>query len=94
MLNFFYKCILIVSQTIKTNIYSEFQIFDTMFNYFKYLKKKKINVYFLTNIVIKICNKVSTKHTKYYLRTKELNNTLYNFVNILNFTQKINFYKF
>jgi len=41
MLNFFYKCILIVSQTIKTNIYLEFQIFDTMFNYFKYLKRKK-----------------------------------------------------
>jgi hypothetical protein len=94
ILNSFYKYILIVLRTINTNIYLKFRIFNAIFNYFKHLEKIiKTNVYFLTNIVIKICNKVSTKFTKYYLRTKELNNILYNFVNILDFTQKINLYK-
>ncbi len=94
ILNSFYKYILIVLRTINTNIYLKFRIFNAIFNYFKHLEKIiKTNVYFLTNIVIKICNKVSTKFIKYYLRTKELNNILYNFVNILDFTQKINLYK-
>jgi len=47
----------------------------------------------LTNIVIKIYNKALTKFAKYYLRIKELDNMLYNFVNILDFTQKVNLYK-
>ncbi len=94
MLNFFYKCTLIISRTINTNIYLEFRIFNVMFNYLKHLKKIIIiNVYSLTNIVIKICNKVLIKLAKYYLRIEELDNTLYNLVNILNFTQKINLYK-
>ncbi len=94
MLNSFYKYTLIISRIININIYLEFWIFDAIFSYLEYLKKIiRVNVYFLTNIVIKICNKVSTKFAKYYLRTKELNNTLYNLVNILDFTQKVNFYK-
>ncbi len=94
ILNFFYKYTLIILQTININIYLEFRIFDTIFNYLKYLKKIIIiNIYFSTNIVIKICNKVLTKLAKYYLRTKKLNNILYNFVNILDFTQKVNLYK-
>ncbi len=94
MLNSFYKCILIISRTINIDIYLEFRIFNAIFNYLKYLKKIiRVNIYFLTNIVIKTCNKVSTKLAKYYSKIKELNNTLYNLVNILNFTQKINLYK-
>jgi len=57
-----------------------------MFNYLKYLKKIiRINIYFSKNIIFKICNKVLTKFAKYYLKMKELNNTLYNLVNILDF---------
>jgi len=94
ILNFFYKYIFIVLQTINTNIYLKFRIFDTIFNYFKYLKKKKkINIYFLKNIVLKICNKVSTKLAKYYLKIEKLDNILYNFVNILDSIQKVSFYK-
>jgi len=64
-----------------------------MFNYLKHLKKIiKINVYSLTNIVIKICNKALIKLAKYYLRIVELDYMLYNLVNILKFTQKINIY--
>jgi len=81
-------------QTINTSIYLKFRVFDTIFNYLKYLEKIiRINIYFLTNIVIKICNKVSTKFAKYYSRTKELNNILYNLINILDFTQKASLYK-
>jgi len=94
ILNSFYKYTLIVLQTINTSIYLKFRVFDTIFNYLKYLEKIiRINIYFLTNIVIKICNKVSTKFAKYYSRTKELNNILYNLINILDFTQKASLYK-
>jgi len=94
ILNSFYKYTLIVLRTINTSIYLEFQIFNVIFNYFKYLEKIiRVNVYSSTNIVLKTCNKVSTKLAKYYLWTKELNNTLYNFVNILDFTQKVSLYK-
>jgi len=94
MLNFFYKCTFIISRTINTNIYLKFRIFDAIFNYFEYLEKIiKVNIYFLTNIVLKTCNKASTKLAKYYSKTKKLDNTLYNLVNILNFTQKISLYK-
>ena len=94
ILNFFYKYIFIVLQTINTNIYLKFRIFDTIFNYFKYLKIIiKINIYFLKDIVFKVCNKISTKFAKYYLRTKKLNNILYNLINILDFIQKISLYK-
>ena len=87
ILNSFYKYTFIVLQTINTNIYLEFQVFDTIFNYLKYLKKIiRINIYFLKNIVLKTCNKVSTKLAKYYSKTKKLDNILYNLVNILNST--------
>jgi len=94
MLNSFYECILIVLQTTNTSIYLKFRIFDTIFNYLEHLKKTiKINVYSSTKIVTKVCNKALTKLAKYYSKTKEFNNTLYNFVNILNFTQRLNLYK-
>ncbi len=58
-----------------------------MFNYLEYLKKTiEINVCFLTKIVTKACNKILKKLAKYYSKTKKLDNTLYNLVNILNST--------
>ena len=81
-------------QTININIYLEFRVFDIIFNYLKYLEKIiRVNIYFLTNIIIKICNKASTKLAKYYSRIKELDNILYNFTSILDFTQKVSLYK-
>ena len=94
MLNFFYKCTFIVSRTNNIDIYLEFRVFDAIFNYLEHLKKIiRINVYFSKNIVLKIYNKVSTKLAKYYLKIEKLDNTLYNLVNILNSTQKVNLYK-
>ena len=74
ILNSFYEYTFIILQTINTSIYLEFRVFDTIFNYLKYLKKKKKKkkIFFLKNIVFKICNKVSTKLAKYYLKTKKL----------------------
>jgi hypothetical protein len=58
-----------------------------MFNYLKYLKKTiEINVCFSIEIVTRICNKILTKFAKYYSKTKELDNILYNLINILNST--------
>ncbi len=85
MLNFFYECILIVSRTINTNIHLRFRIFDAIFNYLEHLKETiEINVCSSTKIVTRACNKALT--AKYYSKTKELDDTLYNLVNILNST--------
>jgi len=94
ILIFFYKYIFIVLQTINIDIYLEFRIFNIIFNYLKHLKKViKINIYFLTDIILKIFNKILTKFAKYYSRTKKSNKTFYNLVNILNFIYKVSLYK-
>jgi len=94
MLNFYYKYTLIVLQIFNTSFYLKFRIFDAIFNYLEYLKKTiKMNIYSLTKIITRACNKALTKLAKYYSKIEELNNILYNFVNILNFTQKLNVYK-
>jgi len=81
IVNFFYNYTFIVSQIINTNIYLEYLLFNTIFNYFKYLKKIiRINIYFLIDIILKTCNKILTKFVKYYSKTKELDIILYNFV--------------
>ncbi len=50
-----------------------------------YLKKIIINYSCsLREIILKTCKKASTKFVKYYLKTKESNRILYNFVDILN----------
>jgi len=65
-----------------------------MFNYLNCLKKFITNYNcFLREIILKVCKKVSTKFVKYYLKTKKLNKILYSFINILNSTQKLSFYK-
>ena len=94
MLNFFYRCTLIVSRTTNISIYLRFQVFNIIFNYFNYLKKTITNYScFLREIILKACKKASTKLVKYYLKTKELNKILYNLAYILNSTQKLSFYK-
>ena len=43
--------------------------------------------------VIKICQAISNKLSKYYSKTKDSNEIMYNLVNILDFMQKLSFYK-
>ncbi len=72
ILNSFYKCTLIVLQTINTNIYLKFRIFDAIFNYLEYLKKTiKIKINFSTKIVTRVCNKTSIKFAEYYSKIKK-----------------------
>jgi len=94
ILNSFYKYIFIVFRTTNTSIYFKFRIFNTIFNYFNYIEKTITNYSCsLRKIILKVCKKVLTKLVKYYLKTKKLNKILYNFVNILNSTQKLSLYK-
>jgi len=87
ILNLFYKCTLIVFRTTNIDIYLKFRVFDTIFNYFNYLKKTITNYScFLREIILKACKKASTKLVKYYSKIEKLNKILYNFVNILNST--------
>ncbi len=94
MLNSFYECTLIVSRTTNIDIHLRFQIFDAMFNHLEHLEETiEINVCSSTKIVTRACNKASTKLAKYYSKIEELDDTLYNLVNILDSTQKLSLYK-
>jgi len=94
ILNSFYKYTLIVSRTTNINIYLRFRVFNTIFNYFNYLKKTITNYNCsLREIIIKAYKKALTKLVKYYSKIEELNKILYNLINILNSTQKLSLYK-
>jgi len=94
ILNSFDKYTFIVFRTTNANIYLEFRVFNIIFNYLNYIEKTITNYScFLKEIILKSCKKTSTKLVKYYLKTKKFNRILYNFVNILNSTQKLSLYK-
>jgi hypothetical protein len=87
MLYFFYKLILIISRTINVNIHLEFRLFNVFFNYFNIVKKIiRDNAYFLKTLIIKACELIFTKLAKYYFKTKNKDELIYNFVIILDFT--------
>jgi len=87
MLCFFYKLILIISRTINVNIHLEFRLFNVFFNYFNIVKKIiRDNGYFLKTLIIKACELIFTKLAKYYFKTKNKDELIYNFVIILDFT--------
>ncbi len=71
MLNLFYETTLLVLRTINTDIYLGFRIFDAILNYLEYLKKKiEVYAYSSRDIILKTCNKASSKLAKYYSRTE------------------------
>jgi len=83
-----------VSKTINVNIHLKFRLFNAFFNYFNVVKKIIYdNAYFLKILVIKACELIFTKLAKYYFKTKNKNELIYNFVIILNFIQKLNLYQ-
>jgi len=87
MLYSFYKLILIVSRTININIYLEFRLFNTLFNYFNIVKRIiRDNAYFLQTLVIKVCELTFTKLAKYYFKIKSKDKLIYNLAIILNLT--------
>jgi hypothetical protein len=86
MLCSFYKLILIISRTTNVSIHLKFQLFNAFFNYFDIIEKIiRDNAYFLKTLVIKTCELTFTKLAKYYFKTKNKDELIYNFVIILNF---------
>jgi hypothetical protein len=86
MLCSFYKLILIVSKTINVDIDLKFRLFNALFNYFNVVKRIiRNNAYFLKTLVIKTCELTFTKLAKYYFKTKNKDELIYNFVIILIF---------
>jgi hypothetical protein len=86
MLCSFYKLILIMSRTININIYLKFRLFNAFFNYFNVVKKIICdNECFLKTLIIKICELIFTKLAKYYFKTKNKNELIYNLAIILDF---------
>jgi len=82
-----------VFRTTNVNMQLKFQLFDALFNYFDVVKRIiRDNACFSKTLVIKACELISTKLAKYYSKTKNKNELIYNFVIILDFTQKLNLY--
>ncbi len=80
--------------TINTDIHLRFQIFDALFNYFKQIEKNiKRNTCSSSAVIVKTCKKVLIKLAKYYVKIEDSNEIIYNLVNILNSTMKLNLYK-
>ncbi len=94
LLNFFYECTLIVSWTINADIYLKFWIFNALFNHLEQIEKNiRRSTCSSSAVIVKTCKKVSIKLTKYYVKIKDSNETIYNLANILNSTMKLNLYK-
>jgi len=78
-----------VSRTINVNIHLKFRLFDALFNYLDVVKRIiRNNAYFSKTLVIKACELTFTKLAKYYSKTKNKNELIYNLAMILDFTQK------
>ncbi len=94
LLNFFYKCTLIILWTINANIHLRFWIFNALFNHLKQIEKNiRKSTYSSSAVIVKTCKKVSIKLAKYYVKIEDNDETIYNLANILNFTMKLNLYK-
>ncbi len=94
LLNFFYKCTLIISWIINADIHLRFWIFNTLFNHLEQIEKNiRRSTYSSSAVIIKTCKKVLIKLAKYYFKIEDSNEIIYNFANILNSTMKLNLYK-
>ncbi len=94
MLCSFYKLILIVFRTTNVDMHLKFRLFNALFNYLNVVKRIiHNNACFLKTFIIKVCELVFTKLAKYYSKIKNKDELIYNFVIILDFTQKLNLYQ-
>ncbi len=94
ILNSFYECILIVSRIINADIQLKFRIFNALFNHLKDVKKFiRRSTSSLSAIIIKAYKKALIKLTKYYFKTEDSGEIIYNITNILNPTMKLSLYK-
>ncbi len=94
ILNPFYECILIMLRITNADIQLEFRIFNALFNHLKDVKKFiRRSTSSLSAIIIKACEKALIKLTKYYFKTEDSDEIIYNITNILNSTMKLSLYK-
>ncbi len=94
MLCLFYKLILIVFRTTNIDMHLTFRLFNALFNYLDAIERIICdNACFSKTLVIKACELIFTKFAKYYSKTKNKNELIYNLVIILDFTQKLNLYR-
>ena len=94
MLNSLYELILLISRTINANVHLKFRLYDKFFEHFNKIETTiQRNNCFFKIIIVKACEAIIEKFVKYYFKTKNKNDTIYNIANILNFTCKLKFYK-
>ena len=94
MLNSLYELILIISRTANADIHLEFRIYNAIFEHFDAIKEiMSESTYLYKNIINTTCDKAITKTKKYYSRTEDKKDLLYNLTAILNSINKLNMYK-
>ena len=94
ILNLFYQITLTVFRTTNVSVHQAYTLFDTMYFHLNEVKttinaSKSSN----KNLIIKVCEKVELKLSKYYIKIVDKNDTIYDIVMILNFIQKISLFK-
>ncbi len=94
MLNSFYELTLIVSRIINVDIHLKFQMFDALFNHLNVIKTiVRDNACTSQALVLRACKLAFNKLAKYYFKTKNKDELIYNLTMILDSIQKLNLYQ-
>ena len=95
LFNKFYKVILIVSRISNSNVHLKFWSFDVMFDHLQKIENIfQESHYYYRNFILAACETASKKLDKYYNRIWKKREIIYNFVNILYFSQKLKLYQY
>ncbi len=94
MLNSFYELTLIIFRIINVNIHLEFRMFDALFNYLNVIETiVRDNACTSQALILRACELAFNKLAKYYFKTKNKDELIYNLAMILDSTQKLNLYQ-
>jgi len=94
MLNSFYELTLIIFRIINVDIHLKFRMFDALFNHLNVIEMiVRDNACTLQALVLRACELASNKLAKYYFKTKNKDELIYNLAMILDSTQKLNLYQ-
>ena len=92
-MNSLYELTLIISCTVNAGIHLGFRIYKVIFKYFDSIKElMNESIYFYKSIINITCDKTTIKIKKYYSKTENKNDMLYNLTAILNSINKLNLY--
>ncbi len=85
MLNSFYELTLIMFRVINVNIHLKFRMFNTFFNHLNAIKIiVRNNACTSQALILRACELAFIKLVKYYFKTKNKNELIYNLAIILN----------